>query len=295
MTDEGFVGGDELTRVRREDPARIRRLLDARVRREITDVDGGLLIIAADHPARGALGAGGDPMAMADRRQMLERMRTALAVPGVHGVLGTPDVLEDLLLMGALEDRIVFGSMNRGGLHGSSWELEDRFTAYDAAAIQHAGFTGGKMLTRIDLADERSSRTMEWTARAIDELAARDLIAMVEPFWSTRQGGALRNDLDPESVIRAIHVAQGLGRTSAHTWLKLPAVAEIERVMAATTLPTLILGGDPRGGDVEAVYASWRHALAQPPVQGLVIGRSLLYPQDDDVETAVRTAVEMLR
>ena len=41
-----------------------------------------------------------------------------LSRPGVTGVLGTPDVIEDLLLLGALDGKIVFGSMNRGGLAG---------------------------------------------------------------------------------------------------------------------------------------------------------------------------------
>ena len=40
---------------------------------------------------------------------------------GVDGVLGTADILEDLLVMGALEDKVVFASMNRGGLQGASW------------------------------------------------------------------------------------------------------------------------------------------------------------------------------
>ena len=66
--------------------------------------DNQLFIIAADHPARGALRAGDRPMAMADRADLLERMSLALSRPGVDGVLGTADIVEDLLLLGALED-----------------------------------------------------------------------------------------------------------------------------------------------------------------------------------------------
>lgn len=294
--DDAFVATYEhVTRVRIEDPGRIGRLLARRARRTVADTDGSMLIVAADHPARGALGVGARTEAMASRTDMLDRMRTALAVPGVDGVLGTADVLEDLLLMGALEDKVVFASMNRGGLQGGSWEIEDRFTSYDAESIARAGFAGGKMLTRIDLGDDRTSKTLKWSAEAIDELAARELIAMVEPFWSSRQGGRVVNDLSPEAVIRSIHVAQGLGTTSAYTWLKLPAVADMARVMDATTLPTLILGGDPGATDPEAVYATWREALARPNVRGLVVGRSLLYPADDDVRGAVSTAASMIR
>src|SRR3954462_7988644 len=51
-----------------------------------------LMMIAADHPARGALRAGSDPMAMGNRADLLDRICTALARPGVNGVLGTPDI-----------------------------------------------------------------------------------------------------------------------------------------------------------------------------------------------------------
>lgn len=298
MSDSFVSTYEDVTRVRVQDPGRIARLLARRSRRTVADTDGSMFIVAADHPARGALSVGDQPYAMASRTEMLDRLREALAVPGVDGVLGTADVLEDLLLLGALEDKVVFASMNRGGLNGGSWEIEDRFTSYDAAAIKSAGFEGGKMLTRIDLEDDRTSFTLKASADAVSDLAAHELIAMVEPFMSSRPGGPgtkVVNDLTPEGVISSIHIAQGLGTTSAYTWLKIPAVPEMERVMDATTLPTLILGGDPGATDQETVHGSWRQALARPNVRGLVVGRSLLYPADGDVTAAVTAAAEMIR
>lgn len=254
---------------------------------------GKLMIIAADHPARGALRAGDQPFAMGHRADLLDRLCLALSRPGVNGVLGTPDILEDLLLLGALDDKVVIGSMNRGGLAGTTFEIDDRFTAYDAASIATAGFDGGKMLIRIDPDDPATARTLEACSTAVSELAARQLIAMVEPFISHRSNGKIRNDLSPEAMMRAITVASGLGNTSAYTWLKVPYVDDMERVMAASTLPALILGGEV-APDQNAVMASWRKTLALPTVRGFVIGRSLLFPPDDDVAGAVDTVVEML-
>ena len=77
------------------------------------------MIVAADHPARGALGVGSRPTAMNSRTDLLDRLRAALADPGVDGVLATSDILDDLLLLGALEDKVVFSSFNRGGLAGA--------------------------------------------------------------------------------------------------------------------------------------------------------------------------------
>jgi 5-deoxy-glucuronate isomerase len=72
---------------------------------------------------------------MADRYDLLSRLLIALGRPGVDGLLATADIVEDLLLLGALDGKIVIGSMNRGGLQDAVFELDDRFTGYDAATI----------------------------------------------------------------------------------------------------------------------------------------------------------------
>lgn len=284
----------DLTQIRVQEPGLIAELWSARKRRtQRVGADGKLLIVAADHPARGALGVRQEPMAMADRPDLLERLCNALARPGVDGVLGTPDILDDLLLMGALEDKLVIGSMNRGGLQGAVFELDDRFTAYHANEIHHRGLDGGKILTRIALDDPGTVPTLEASAAAVSELAAYGLMAMVEPFLSQVRDGRVHNLLDPDSTIRSIHIAAGLGASSAHTWLKLPVVEDLERVMAATTLPTLLLGGDPQG-DPQDTYARWAEALTISPVRGLVVGRALLYPPDGRVEQAVDIAARLV-
>jgi tagatose-1,6-bisphosphate aldolase len=254
---------------------------------------GRLVVVAADHPARGALRAGRRMLAMADRAELLERICVALGRPGVGGVLGTADILEDLLLLGALEGKVVIGSMNRGGLSETVFELDDRFTGYDAAAIARMGFDGGKMLLRIDPDDPATAATLEACARAVSDLAGRKLMAMVEPFITHRVDGRVSNDLSPEAMIRALTVASGLGTTSAYTWLKVPVVADMERVMSASTLPAVLLGGEVPDAP-ELAFAGWQKALRLPNVMGLMAGRSLLYPADGDVATAVDTAVSLL-
>src|SRR5208282_1774157 len=254
---------------------------------------GRLVIVASDHPARGSLRAGRSMLAMADRAGLLERLCVALGRPGVGGVLGTADVLEDLLLLGALEGKVVIGSMNRGGLAETVFEIDDRFTGYDAPAIARMAFDGGKMLVRIDPRDPATAATLQACAHAVSDLATRRLTAMIEPFIAGREDGRIRNDLSPEAMMRAIAVASGLGSTSAYTWLKVPVVPDMEQVMAASTLPTLLLGGEVPD-DPESAFAGWRKALRLPNVLGLVAGRSLLYPADDDVAGAVDTAVSLL-
>ena len=192
------------------------------------------MIVACDHPARGALGASGQPDRDGRPLELLDRLVTALSRPGVDGLLATADIAEDLLLLGALEGKLVFSSMNRGGLQGSAFEMDDRITGYDVRGTVEARFDGAKMLTRIDLDDPGTVATLETCGRAVTELNRAGRIAMVEPFMSSRVGSAkVVNDLSPDAVIKSVAIAQGLGASSAYTWMKLPVVDEMERVMAA--------------------------------------------------------------
>jgi hypothetical protein len=286
----------ELAALRARHPEAIAEAAARRARRPLLGPGGRLMIVAADHPARGALAAGGRKLAMADRADLLERLVLALSRPGVDGVLATADILEDLLLLGALEGRVAMGSMNRGGLAGAAFELDDRFTGHRPEDIERLGFDAGKLLLRIDLADPGSLSTLATAARVIDDMAGRHLPVFVEPFLCRRVDGRLTSDLGAEAVATSLAIASGLGGTSAYTWLKVPVTADpadMAGVLRAATLPVVLLGGDV-GEDQAATYERWRHTLRLPTVQGLVAGRALLYPPDDDVAAAVDTAVSLL-
>ncbi|PTH89094.1 deoxyribose-phosphate aldolase [Streptomyces sp. A244] len=287
----------ELVRLRSHRPEAIAEAAARRPRRPLLNTSGRLMIVAADHPARGALGVGGRSLAMANRADLLERLCLALSRPGVDGVLATADILDDLLLLGALDGKVVLGSMNRGGLQGARFELDDRFTGHRPEDIERLGFDAGKLLLRIDYDDPGSLTTLESTARAVDAMAARKLPLFVEPFISYRdERGRLRNDLSAEAVTKSIAIASGLGGSSAYTWLKVPVTDnpdDMAEVMATSTLPAVLLGGEV-GDDQNGAYEKWRGALQLPTVRGLVVGRSLLYPADGDVAAAVDTAVGLL-
>ncbi|MEU9268335.1 MULTISPECIES: Cgl0159 family (beta/alpha)8-fold protein [unclassified Streptomyces] len=287
----------ELVRLRTQHPEAIAEAAARRPRRPLLGDSGRLMIVAADHPARGALGVGGDRLAMANRAGLLERLCLALSRPGVDGVLATADILDDLLLLGALDGKVVMGSLNRGGLQGSVFELDDRFTGHRPEDIERLNFDAGKLLVRIDYDDPGSLTTLESTARAIDDMAARELPLFVEPFISRRTpDGKVGNDLSAEAVTKSIAIASGLGGTSAYTWLKLPVTDnpdDMAEVMQTSTLPAVLLGGEV-GEDQDGAYEKWRGALQLPTVRGLVVGRSLLYPADGDVAAAVDTAVGLL-
>jgi len=276
------------------DPESLRRALVERRRRTVPGDDGRLVILAADHTARGMLAVDSDPLAVADRFGLLDRLVRALAQPGVDGVLASADLLEELAWLGALDDRLAIGTMNRGGVIGATWELDDRMTAYDTDHIEAYGLDGGKTLLRIDESDPAVARTIESVAATVTELSDRRLMCMIEPLpYRKDNDGRARLDPSVERLIKVVAVASGLGSSSAYSWLKVPGSDRMAEVAAATTLPILMLGGDP-GPDAEAVFVRWEAAMKEPNVRGLVAGRALLYPQGEDTEQAVRRAARIV-
>ncbi len=276
------------------EPSTLRDALRGRARRTVPGTDGRLLILAADHTARGMLAAGDDPLAVADRYTLLDRLVRSLAVTGADGVLASADILEELAWLGALDDRLAIGTMNRGGIIGATWELDDRMTAYDVDHVESNGLDGGKTLLRIDDTDAGVARTIESVAAVTTALGDRGLMCMIEPlpYRKTAEGRAVLDTSD-ERLIKVVAIASGLGSSSAHTWLKIPGSDRMAEVAGATSLPIVMLGGDP-GADAERTFDRWSVAMREPNVRGLVAGRALLYPHDDRPEEAVRRAAAIV-
>lgn len=283
-----------LTDTRVHHPERLAQALMGRTRRPLVPADGRLLLIAADHTARGKLGVGSDPMVAADRYTLLDRIVTGLADPRVDGVMASADVLEELAVLGVLDGRLAIGTMNRGGIAGAEWELDDRVTAYDAEHVVSMGLDGGKTLLRLEPTDRGVPRTLEAVAGASTRLADAGLMSLIEPLpYRKRPDGGVELDPSEDALIRAVAVASGVGASSAYTWLKVPPTENPDRVAAATTCPILLLGGDA-GSRTEQLFARWESALQVPNIRGLVPGRALLYPEVLSVAEALDRAATLV-
>lgn len=270
-------------------PELVRNRHASRHRRQVAGRDGRLLLIEADGPASADLAVGDDSEGLADRGEFLFRLVTALECPGVDGVIASADVIDDLLLLEVLEDRLAIGSMNHGGLAGSVFVLESRFSGYDADTVILGHLDGGKMGLRIDPLDLVTAGAIEACGHAVTGLAAGGVLALVAPCWCHRVGAGLEADLSPDALIRAVDVASGLGGRSQFTWLLVPAVDDLGHVMAATTLPALVLAGEAGVDDRRLP-----DLLSVPGIRGMVVPGEMLYPVDGDVIAVVDRAVELV-
>ncbi|HLJ58345.1 MAG TPA: hypothetical protein VKZ50_01275 [bacterium] len=297
---------EALIDLRLRDPEAALAEAEARTRRAVPAPTGRLLVLAADHPARMVTRAGADPVAMGDRWMLLSRVLRVLTAPGVDGLMATPDVAEEILLLshlarrrsgrGWLDDKVILGCMNRGGLSGTVFEIDDRMTAFTVDGMVRLRCDGAKLMVRVDPQDAVTPVTLETCAHAIDACHAAGLTVFLEAFLVDRTPAGPRPRTDAESLIRAAGVAAGLGTSTAHTWLKLPYGAGYDRVAAATTLPILMLGGEVRD-DPQIVLDEFAAGMAAgPTVRGALVGRNISFaPNEDPRALAVATAAVVHR
>jgi DhnA family fructose-bisphosphate aldolase class Ia len=281
-----------ITETRIADPEYSLRAAQTRTRRERLVPAGKLNILAADHPARRVTKVGDNPIAMADRRDYLARILRVLSAKSVDGLMATMDILEDLFILDGLlreagapsllDGKVLIGSLNRGGLAGCAWELDDPITGPTPATCAQWHLDGAKILLRIADSETGSLKTMLASAQAITECNALRLPMFLEPLPVAKTDSGWSVKKDRESLARIAGVAAALGDSSRYLWLKLPYCPGYETVARSTSLPILLLGGESAGGPAPFLKELASALQAGPNVRGALVGRNVLYPGDED-------------
>ncbi|MBK8314520.1 MAG: hypothetical protein IPL01_11075 [Acidobacteria bacterium] len=294
-----------ITELRVTDPEFPLRAARSRRRREKLTADGRLNILAADHPARRVLAIPGNPLGMADRHDYLARIVRVLQRDEVDGVMATMDILEDLLVLHELlaedgsapllDGKLLIASLNRGGLSGVSWEMDDPMTGATPATVAAWNLDGAKILLRICDDEPDSLRTITATVRAITELNAFGLPMFLEPLPTVKTEKGYKVVKTSEALTRIVGAASALGDSSRHLWLKLPYCENYEAVVQATTLPILLLGGESTGDPTQFMREVEAGMSAGSNVRGVLVGRNVLYPGDADPADVAAAIGRILR
>jgi len=242
---------------------------------------GPVLILAADHRARGVMTVEGYAPYLA---------ALTAALPACDGILASAQPLRDLAASGAIEPRHrTYLSINRTGLAGSAFEPDDRLVAgVDRAAAD--GWTGVKHMTRIDLTDPLTAPALELLGRVLDDSRAAGVEALIESL-SWRHGAMAR---DTDAIVLAAVIAHDLGAPV----LKVPVpdvapgrarIDAVARVVASVGVPVLFLGG-PRGDTGRgAVLDEVADAMAGGAA-GMAIGRVVF--EDPEPGTMARLVAD---
>jgi DhnA family fructose-bisphosphate aldolase class Ia len=234
------------------------------------------LVLAADHRARGV-------MTIERYADLLQALRDAL--PACDGILATAQPLTDLAEGGAVgPDQSTYLSINRTGLSGAAFELDDRLVAsVDRAAAD--GWTGVKLMTRIDFGDERGAEALELLGQVLEEAESSGLEALIEPVvW--RDGRMSRMEDD---IVLAAVIAHDMGAPLLKVPVPVAAPGAereraVARVVASVGVPVLFLGGPKGTAGRTSVLEEVRDVMAGGGA-GMAIGRTV-YQDADPAEMA---------
>jgi len=287
-----------ITEVRVRRPEVVAEEAAARQRREVLAPGGKLTILAADHPARGVTNVGPDLLAMGDRYQYLGRVLRVISSEEFDGVMATTDIVEELFIVnrlvkeaggpGFLDGKVILGCMNRGGLAGSAFEMDDRFTSFTPGRIAALRLDAAKVMFRLADDDPGSLETIMGCVQAIRDLNALGIPIFLEPLPVREVDGKWKTVKEAAAIIRVVNIASALGDSSLNLWLKIPYCDDYEQVARATTLPILMLGGEAAGDPTGILQEFALGMRAGPNVRGALVGRNVLFPGlDDPLATAM--------
>jgi DhnA family fructose-bisphosphate aldolase class Ia len=281
-----------ITDVRVNRPGVVYEQAGKRVRRKQLTTDGKLTILAADHPARRVTNVGDDPVAMGDRYEYLGRILRVITGDQFDGVMAPTDVIEELFIVnylvceaggrGFLDDKVLLGCMNRGGLAGTVFEMDDRFTSFTAETIEGLQLDGAKLMVRIEDSEPASGWTLDYCVQAINELNELGIPVFLEPLPVKKVDGKYQTLKEPVALIKTVGVASALGDSSLNVWLKIPYCDQYEKVARATTLPILMLGGEATGDPTIILNEFAAGMRAGYNVRGALVGRNVIFPGPDD-------------
>jgi hypothetical protein len=233
----------------------------------------------------------------------LGRILRVLVASDFDGFMSTSDMIEDLLIVdylvqqgggpSFLDNKVLVGCMQRGGIAGVVGEVEDRFFSYSAASIARFRLDGGKMMFRFVPDDERTLKTLDYCARAVTELNHFNLTPFIEPLRMDYIDGKWVSKNTADELIKLVGIVGGLGDSTHRTWLKVPYCEDFRRVMMATTMPVLMLGG-PSKEDPRSTYHDFAAAVAtRANVRGSMVGRNVTFPGRED-PAAVAQAIHRI-
>lgn len=282
----------KITEARVEQTQEIIEHAKNRKRRQKLTKDGKLIILAADHPGRRVTALRNDPVGMGDRFEYLGRVLRVITDDEFDGVMGTTDMVEDILIVdflykqktgkSFLDGKVVTGCMNRGGHAGSLYEIEDTFTSFSAQSLKKMNLDGGKMMYRLEPSDHGSLITIRECAEAITELSRLGLYSFIEPVTVEGRDKNYAFKTDLETLVKDVGAAAALGETSLYTWLKISYNENFERVARSTTLPILLLGGPAKESPLDTIKSFEQAMKSAPNVRGAMVGRNVTFVQQDD-------------
>lgn len=255
-----------------------------------------LVLAAADHNARMINEYKGNPIGLSNRREYLSRLVRILFSDKVDGVEATPDIIEDLIIINKilrekgekdfLRGKMLIGTVNRGGLKNTVFEMDDLCSCFTVDRIGKLNMDGVKFMLRLNPMDEKSQNTLAYCANTVNEAVKYGLPVFIEALYVENADRGFAMKTDTESLCKVVGVTGALGCTGANKWIEVPLNREYQIPAGATTCPVLVVP-DEVEEEPDAVVKEYTKEIGLSyNIRGILLGRNVMYNVSDPMPIA---------
>ena len=294
---------EHITAMRVDSPSRIEETAHNRKRRPKIAPEGRLSLLVADQPARRETQVGTAPLALANRHDLLARVVRIMSGHAADGVVGSVDLIEDLLALESLlrerghdsilDGKLLVASLNRGGLSGSIWELNDPMTGPSLEGCAALRLDAARIVLRLSPHSAESLSTLTGVANMLRKTNAAKLPVFLEPIAVDKAKLGYDFVNDPTTLARIVGVATGLGDSSRRVWLTVPHCDDMPLIARTTTLPMLI-NCDHSAMTPDTLLQAVSGSLeAGSNIRGALMGTNVLFATECD-PLAIAAAIRIL-
>lgn len=279
---------DKINQIKTFEPEIIEKELKSRIKPLISHQ---LVLVAADHNARMITAYNGNNIGLGNRHEYLSRVARMLMSSFVDGIEATADIIEDLLVLNSimkerhnvdmLENKLLIGTVNRGGLKNTSWEMDDMCTCYTVEKLVEMKLDGVKFMFRIDPDDKDSGKTIRYCSETINIAEKNKLPIFIESLFVKKAENGYALEVSTERLVQTVGVAAALGNTSARKWLEVPLNNDYKTVTDATTCSILVVPDEAKFHAMEVVEEYVKERGINTNIRGILLGRNVMYNQAD--------------
>lgn len=239
--------------------------------------DGKSMVLAIDHRQRG-IQEGIDNFA--NLVSLIERL-----APYLDAIMTTKEPLAQLIVNGNLRGKGLVLSLNRTGLAGTTFEMDDRCVCTVETALRW-GLDGVKLLIKFNKNNQFTNEQLTLLADVVEECEKWSMPLMVEPLYMNLEYGKLVMDRSYEAI-KWVSIITNDFRVPI---LKIPYVKSnsreegielFKRIVDSVNAKVLLLGGPKRDNPLE-VLRDFEDGI-KAGASGFVVGRNVFLSDKPEV------------
>jgi class I fructose-bisphosphate aldolase len=239
--------------------------------------DGKAMVLAIDHRQRG-IQEGIDNFN--GLISLIERLS-----PYLDAIMTTKEPLAQLIVNGKLKDKGLVLSLNRTGLAGTAFEMDDRLVCTVETALRW-GLDGVKLLINFNREDRFTNEQLTLLANIVEECERWSMPLMVEPLYMNLEDGRLVMDRSYEAI-KWVSIITNDFRVPI---LKIPyvrcnsreeGIEKFKKIVDSVNAKVLLLGGPKRDNPLD-VLRDFEDGI-KAGASGFVVGRNVFLSEKPEV------------